>query len=104
MLNGISVEENPLNTSQKKSPLIVLYEDENLLAIDKPHGMLSVPGKEVKDSVAARVKKYHPHVSGPGLIHRLDYETSGVLLIAKNQGAHRFIQKQFIERSVEKNT
>jgi tRNA pseudouridine32 synthase/23S rRNA pseudouridine746 synthase len=102
MLNGVSVEENPLNTTLKKSPLTVLYEDENLLAIDKPHGMLSVPGKEVKDSVAARVKKYHPHISGPGLIHRLDYETSGVLLIAKNQGAHRFIQKQFIERSVEK--
>ena len=64
--------------------------------------MLSVPGKEVKDSVALRVKKYHPEISGPGLIHRLDYETSGVLLIAKNQEAHRFIQKQFIARSVQK--
>lgn len=102
MLNGISVEENPLNTTLKKSPLTVLYEDENLLAIDKPQDMLSVPGKEIKDSVAARVRKYHPHISGPGLIHRLDYETSGVLLIAKNQEAHRLFQKQFIERSIEK--
>ena len=102
MLKGVSIDENPLKTSLKKSVLTVLYEDENLLAIDKPHGMLSVPGKQVKDSVATRVKKHYPYISGPGLIHRLDYETSGVLLIAKNKEAHRFIQKQFIERRVEK--
>ena len=102
MLKGVSVEENPLNTPLKNNPLNVLYEDDNILAIDKPHGMLSVPGKEVKDSVAVRVKKSHPLISGPGLIHRLDYETSGVLLIAKNHETHRFIQKQFIGRSVEK--
>ena len=103
MLKGVPVDENPLlKTSLKKKPLTVLYEDENLLAIDKPHSMLSVPGKEVNDSVAARVKKDYPCISGPGLIHRLDYETSGVLLIAKNKEAHHFIQKQFIERNVEK--
>ncbi len=102
MLKGVSVEKSPLNKSLKEFALAILYEDENLLAVDKPNNMLSVPGKELKDSVVERVKKDHPHISGPGLIHRLDYETSGVLLIAKNKEAHRFIQKQFIDRSIKK--
>lgn len=103
MLEGLQVEENPLlqyNNSVKS--IEIIYEDEYLLAVNKPHEFLSVPGKEIKDSVLARIKKMYPDAKGPLLVHRLDMSTSGILLVAKNEYIHKKLQFQFIKRYVNK--
>jgi 23S rRNA pseudouridine1911/1915/1917 synthase len=78
----------------------VLYEDSNILAIEKPSGILVHPDKKSKDKTILDLflKKY-PTVE---IVHRLDRETSGVMLLAKNQKAHEFLKKQFSERKVKK--
>ena len=103
MLNGLSVDANPmLNQSGATAELTVLYEDEYLLVIDKPSGFLSVPGKNIKDSVYLRIKERYPEADGPLLVHRLDMSTSGVLLIAKSEYIYVKLQQQFIKRSIKK--
>lgn len=88
----------------KRLELPVVFEDEWLLVVDKPEGLLSVPGTDasVKDSVLERMRERFPGATGPLLVHRLDVETSGLLLVAKNAQAHTALQKQFIEREVRK--
>ena len=103
MLKGTEVEENPLLTNPGIDKIIkTVYEDEAILVINKPHDLLSVPGKEIYDSVYARIKKQYPNAEGPLLIHRLDMSTSGLLIIAKNLNSHNFLQQQFIKRKVKK--
>lgn len=82
--------------------LPVLYEDNDLIVIDKPAGMLSVSGKGIEklDSVEYRVKQYFPQSAA---IHRLDMATSGILLIAKNKPAERFYKNAFANRLVKKS-
>ncbi|MEZ4918599.1 MAG: pseudouridine synthase [Saprospiraceae bacterium] len=65
----------------------ILYEDEYLFVINKP-AELPVPGKNVEDSVASRMKALYPQASGP-LVHRLDMATSGIMLIAKSMKSTR---------------
>ncbi len=79
-----------------------VYEDEHLLVVNKPWGLLSVPGKELTDSVQTRLKRRYPQLNGLLLVHRLDYSTSGLLLVAKNASIHKDLQKQFLQRTVEK--
>jgi tRNA pseudouridine32 synthase/23S rRNA pseudouridine746 synthase len=83
------------------SPLAVIYKDEHLLVIDKPAGLLSVPGigPEKKDCVAARAAREH---AGARIVHRLDRDTSGVLLLALNANVHRELSRQFHDREVNK--
>jgi len=78
----------------------ILYEDSNILAIDKPSGILVHPDQKNKDKTILDlfVKKY-PKV---GIAHRLDRETSGVMLLAKNTKAHEFLKKQFMDREIKK--
>jgi tRNA pseudouridine32 synthase/23S rRNA pseudouridine746 synthase len=85
-------------------PLRILHEDERLLVVLKPVGLLSVPGKDpsLGDSVLSRLRERLPDARGPLLVHRLDLDTSGLLLAAKDDEAHRFLQAQFISRSVRK--
>ena len=82
--------------------LAVLYEDEILIAVDKPSGLLSQPGRQVEDSVVVRVRAARPEASGSLLVHRLDMDTSGVLLLAKTPEAHAALQQQFEKRQVQK--
>ncbi len=78
----------------------VLYEDSNILAIEKPSGILVHPDKagKVPTILDLFIKKY-PKLE---IVHRLDRETSGVLLLAKNQKAHEFLKKQFMNRDIKK--
>lgn len=103
MLQGLDVEENPLliNPAEDKQ-LSVVFEDDTLMIINKPAEFLSVPGKTINDSVLSRLRVMLPDATGPLLIHRLDMSTSGILVVAKTEEAHKFIQRQFIKRSVQK--
>ncbi|AVM51709.1 tRNA pseudouridine32 synthase / 23S rRNA pseudouridine746 synthase [Bacteroides zoogleoformans] len=104
MLQGLQVEENPLlkeMQTQDKKPEIV-YEDRWLLVVDKPAGMLSVPGKEDIDSVFSLIRKQYPEADGPLSVHRLDMATSGLLLIAKTKHIHRDLQAQFRYHLIKK--
>lgn len=104
MLQGLEVDENPLlNLVHEEEELEIVFEDEWLLVINKPAGMLSVPGKaEDRDSVYHRLKKKYPEATGPMIVHRLDMATSGLLLVAKTKEVHRDLQAQFANRSIKK--
>lgn len=103
MLEGLQVEENPLLTNPAEGKeLSIIYEDAYYAAISKPAEFLSVPGKTLEDSVLTRAKKLFPDASGPLLVHRLDMSTSGILLIAKTEKAHKKLQALFIQRKVKK--
>jgi len=82
--------------------LVVLFEDESLIAIDKPVGLLSQPGRRVQDSVSQRVRDARPEARGSLMMHRLDMDTSGVILLAKSAPAHADLQQQFERRQVHK--
>lgn len=103
MLQGLNVEDNPLLTDlHRHTELEILFEDDWLLAINKPAGMLSVPGKTDADSVYQRLKTQYPDATGPLIVHRLDMATSGILLIAKTKEVHQNLQAQFKNRTVKK--
>ncbi|WP_426358919.1 RluA family pseudouridine synthase [Pseudocolwellia sp. HL-MZ19] len=103
MLDGIEQDDNPLliNTAHAKT-LEILYQDEVMAIVNKPNELLSVPGKNIQDSVQTRIKQLIPSASGPIIVHRLDMSTSGLMVIALTKRAHKQLQKQFIERSVKK--
>ena len=103
MLQGLRVDDNPLSVDiHRDTQLTILYEDDALLAVDKPAGMLSVPGKEERDSVYLRLRALYPEATGPLIVHRLDMATSGILLIAKTKEAHQRLQAQFANRTIRK--
>ncbi|MBG9995989.1 RNA pseudouridine synthase [Pseudoalteromonas sp. NZS127_1] len=103
MLKGLDVEDNPLliNPAQGKD-LSIVYKDDDLLVVNKPAEFLSVPGVNIDDSVYMRIKTQFPEASGPLIVHRLDMSTSGLLMIALNKRVHKALQKQFIERTIDK--
>ena len=78
----------------------ILYEDFSILAIDKPSGILVHPDKRSKEKTIRDIflKKY-PKLE---IVHRLDKDTSGVMLLAKNKKAHEFLKEQFQNRTVKK--
>ncbi|MDD6892303.1 MAG: pseudouridine synthase [Bacteroidales bacterium] len=82
--------------------LDIVYEDEWIVVVNKPAGLLSVPGKEQEDSVLARLRQRYPTATGPLLVHRLDMDTSGLLLAAKTKAVHEALQQQFEARQVTK--
>lgn len=103
MLVGLDVEPNPLAEDLfKDTPLKILYEDEWIVAVEKPSGMLSVPGKNDLDSVQHRLRLMYPDATGPLVVHRLDMATSGILLAAKDKDVHARLQSQFETRSISK--
>ncbi len=99
----------PSNLQPEDIPLDIIFENDDLLVINKPAGMVVHPsaGHETGTLVHA-VLGYAPGIEGiggeerPGIVHRLDKETSGLILVAKNERAHRFLQDQFRLRQVEK--
>jgi len=90
-------------------PLAILFEDEDCLVVDKPAGLVVHPGAGHPSGTLVHALLHHrPEVAGvgeerrAGLVHRLDKETSGCLLVAKNDRAHRFLSEQFAGRTVAK--
>jgi tRNA pseudouridine32 synthase/23S rRNA pseudouridine746 synthase len=102
MLEGMLVDENPLLlTPEKNSKLEIVYEDESFIVVNKPAGLRSVPGVDIQDSVYTRLKDILIN-NEPFMIHRLDMDTSGLLVVAKNREIHKHIQRQFSQRKVSK--
>ncbi|WP_444940417.1 RluA family pseudouridine synthase [Microbulbifer sp. ZKSA004] len=90
------------NYSPPVNPFLsVLFEDESLLILEKPSGLLSVPGKNInhKDSLASRTQKQYP---GSLTVHRLDMDTSGLVVMARNPEVHKEMSMLFQNREVEK--
>jgi len=103
MLEGIKIDENPLliNPAEGKD-IEIVYQDEVMAVINKPAEFLSVPGKNIEDSVYLRMKQRFANAKGPLIVHRLDMSTSGLMVIALSKQAHKNLQKQFINRTVKK--
>ncbi|WP_297892325.1 pseudouridine synthase [Shewanella sp.] len=103
MLQGLDIDDNPLliNPAEGKN-VAILYQDDAMAIVNKPAEFLSVPGKEIEDSVYARMRQAFPHATGPLIVHRLDMSTSGLMVIALTKEAHKQLQKQFIQRTVTK--
>jgi len=103
MLEGIDVDENPLLTNPAEGKTIkIVYQDDVMVVINKPVNFLSVPGKNIEDSVYLRMKQSYPSATGSLIVHRLDMLTSGLMVIALNKDVHKKLQKQFINRTVKK--
>ncbi len=103
MLKGIETDLNPMLSQEGSvAEIDIIYEDEAILVINKPPEFLSVPGKILTDSVYTRIQKSHPEMTGPLIVHRLDMSTSGIMILAKNQIHHKFLQRQFIKRTAKK--
>lgn len=101
-IDALNAQENayPLAFFQKFAQDITVYEDDVIWVVDKPAGLLSVDGKSLKVSLLARLERANPAVK---LIHRLDMDTSGLLIFAKNAAAQSHISKQFIDRLPQKS-
>lgn len=103
MLQGIEVDKTPFECNNILSNLEVLYEDEYLVAINKPSGILSVPGKIGGESVEEVLRKRYSDNDEIFVAHRLDMATSGILIAAKSIKMFKEMQKLFSKRQVEKS-
>ncbi|MFT7250782.1 MAG: tRNA pseudouridine32 synthase/23S rRNA pseudouridine746 synthase [Flavobacterium sp.] len=103
MLDGLDMEENPfISNPAEGKDISIVYDDDYLVLINKPAEFLSVPGKQIKDSVYQRVKDLYPKATGPLIVHRLDMSTSGIMILAKNEAVYKELQSQFIKRTIKK--
>ena len=103
MLKGIKMDDNLLlKNLAEKQVLETIYEDDVLLVVNKPAEFLTVPGKDITDSVYTRIKEKYPNATGPLIVHRLDMSTSGILLLTKTKEANKVLQSQFIKRTIKK--
>jgi tRNA pseudouridine32 synthase/23S rRNA pseudouridine746 synthase len=93
--------EQPYLVPHSREKIVILYEDDNLLLVRKPHLLLTIPGRHPlnKDCLITRLQQTHPTAS---IVHRLDLDTSGIMVIPLNKPTHAHISRQFQERRVEK--
>lgn len=96
MMQGMTVEER-LAESENTASLHVLYEDEHIIVVDKPEGMLSVPGKKGQTSVYDVLQAMRPECERLMMVHRLDMQTSGILVAAKDIETYRRLQRLFAD-------
>lgn len=102
MLDGIQMDDNPfLKVPKEDRSLEIVYEDDHILVVNKPSGLRSVPGVDVVDSVYSRLKSLLVNTE-PLIVHRLDMDTSGLLVVARTPEAYRHLQRQFLRRTVSK--
>ena len=101
MLKGMNVAANALETEAEQS-IEIIYEDHDLAVILKPSGMLTVPGRSKRQSVETILRQRWNENDTPIIVHRLDMATSGLLVVARNRYAHKQLQAQFKERTIQK--
>ena len=99
MLQGLDVEANPLEEPEERTSLPILFENENIIVVDKPEGMLSVPGKSKRKSALDILREMRPDCPELIMAHRLDMQTSGVLIAAKTMEVYKEVQKSLTKPS-----
>ena len=104
MLQGLSVDDDPLMAADNEtaSRLRILYETDSMVVVSKPAGMLSVAGKEMRPSVQSVLRARYPEACGPMIVHRLDMDTSGLMVVALTEECYHRLQELFLKRQVEK--
>ena len=102
MLQGLDVEENALEKGCDISNINIVYEDDHILVVDKPSGVLSVPGIMGGTSVQQWLRDEYLHSNELFVAHRLDMATSGLLVAAKSMEVYKELQRQFAGREVKK--
>lgn len=104
MLGGLDVEPNPLLARQEAllARLQIVYEDGELAVVSKPAGMLSVPGKDGLPNVQEAIRNAFPSAAGPLIVHRLDMDTSGLMLVALTEEKYHELQDLFLRRRIHK--
>ncbi|NMG08981.1 RluA family pseudouridine synthase [Brasilonema sp. UFV-L1] len=102
LLSGLSQSESNAEISTTEQTLPIVYEDEWLIVVNKAAGLLSVPGRyfDTQDSVLSRLRQLLPDGTGLTTVHRLDQETSGILLLARDLQTYRQLSQQFQQRQV----
>ena len=106
-----TLKSEELNLIPKKMDLNIIFEDQDIIIIDKPIGMVVHPGAGNYEDTMVNGLLYHcknnlSAMSGedrPGIVHRIDKDTSGLLVVAKNDHAHAFVAKQFEEHSIQRS-
>ncbi|MBP5481386.1 MAG: RNA pseudouridine synthase [Paludibacteraceae bacterium] len=102
MLQGLDVEDSPIQPLSHELALEIVWEDDYVVVVNKPAGVLSVPGKSDTQSVYSFVRKRYPEATGPLVVHRLDMSTSGLMVVAKTKEVHQALQKQFNDHTIQK--
>lgn len=102
MMRGLVTDPDPLAVKRTAEEPEIVYEDGHVAVLLKPAGILTVPGKSRRDSVLTFARRRWPEAEGPIIVHRLDMDTSGLLVVAKTMAAYHGLQTQFRERSVGK--
>ena len=102
MLQGLDVQDNPLDLPMDEIKLDIIYDDQWLTVLNKPSGMLTVPGKALENSLLTRYREAHQEAVGPVVVHRLDQETSGLVMFAKDKKTHKALQQQFENHTIKK--
>jgi tRNA pseudouridine32 synthase/23S rRNA pseudouridine746 synthase len=108
LLSGLQ-SNTPINPEYitsvpRTGEVTIIYEDEWLIAVNKPSGLLSVPGRysHNQDSVLSRLRNLLPDAANLLTVHRLDMDTSGILVLARNPQIHRLLNQQFQQRQIHK--
>lgn len=99
MMQGLDVDPSPEETNTSHLGAEIVYEDEAVVVVNKPSGMLSMPGRQETYSIATWAEERWP---GSMVAHRLDMSTSGIILVAKTEEAYHALQEQFTERVIKK--
>lgn len=104
MLQGLDVEPNPLlqDYQQLVNKVRVVWHDAHLAVLYKPSGLLSVPGLDDLPSIQSLVPQFFPQAQGPIIVHRLDMDTSGLMVVALTPQAYQGLQEQFVQHRVQK--
>jgi 23S rRNA pseudouridine1911/1915/1917 synthase len=100
----------PAEATAQAIPLVIVFEDEHLVVVDKPAGMVVHPAAGNPDGTLVNALLHHCHgglsgiggVARPGIVHRIDKDTSGLLVVAKSDTAHEGLAKQFADHSIER--
>ena len=95
-------QDPPYLVPHSREPIVELYADEHLLLVRKPHLLLSIPGRHPRnrDCLIARLRQRYP---GASIVHRLDLDTSGIMVVPLDKPSHAHLSRQFQQRRVEKS-
>ena len=104
MMQGLDIEDNPLMKDYDNviKKLRIVHEASEFVVVDKPSGMLSVPGKDGLPSLADILRERYPKAEGLMIVHRLDMETSGLMVVTLSNEAYHHLQQQFITHNIRK--